>query len=364
MYTYAGYPLWLALWVRVRLKPVRKSPYVPTVSVVISAFNEELNIVRRVLNIREQDYPDEKVDIVIVSDGSTDRTVELLKPHVNDRLILIELPTNQGKAMALNAGLAKARGEIIVFTDARQTFALDAIRQLAASFSGPTIGCVSGELLFYRDAASSIQAEMGAYWKYEKWVRKMESRSGSVVGATGAIYAIRRDLYRPLPANALLDDVLTPLNIVQQGYRCIFESFAVAYDMVSKDAGQEWKRKIRTLAGNWQLMSLQPKLLLPWCNPCWWRFISHKIMRLIVPFWLILLLASGATLPGGFYRMVTAAQFLFYGLGLAGGLVPRLRRVRVTNFCYFFLIMNMAAISGFWLWVTGRSEIAWKSVSN
>jgi cellulose synthase/poly-beta-1,6-N-acetylglucosamine synthase-like glycosyltransferase len=364
IYTYAGYPLWLALLVRVRPKPVRKSPFEPTVSVVISAFNEEVDIVRRVLNLLAQDYPVEKLDIVIVSDGSTDRTVELLRPLVNDRLTLIELPANRGKAVALNTGLAEARGEITIFADARQTFAIDAVRHLTANFSDSSIGCVSGELIFYRNTASSIQAEMGAYWKYEKWIRKTEGRTGSTVGATGAIYAIRRDLFRPLPANTLLDDVLTPLNVVRQGYRCIFDGLAVAVDKVSKDAGQEWRRKVRTLAGNWQMLSMFPELLLPWRNPICWRFLSHKIMRLIVPFGMFSLFVSGVLIDGELYRAATGVQLLFFAISLVGLLIPSIRAIRLVSLSYFFLVMNTAAVVGFLLWVTGRSATAWQPATS
>ncbi len=201
---------------------------------------------------------------------------------------------------------------------------------------------------------------MGAYWRYEKWIRKMESRTGSVVGATGAIYAIRRDLYRNLPVGTLLDDVLTPLNVIEQGFRCTFNSCAVAYDAVSKNARQEWRRKVRTLAGNWQLMSLHPELLLPWRNPCWWRLLSHKFMRLFVPFALIILLVTSCLLSGGFYRTMAGMQLLIYALSFIGALVPRVRSFRIVNMSYFFLVMNAAALGGFWRWVTGGCRTVWQ----
>jgi poly-beta-1,6-N-acetyl-D-glucosamine synthase len=360
LYTYVGYPLLLWLVPRFKRLGVCKTVFKPRVSIVLAVLNEESRIGARLENLLQQGYPPGKLEIIVVSDGSTDCTCAVVRSFGENGVKLVELASRQGKAVALNQGVALATGEIIVFADARQRFELDAVANLVANFSDPMVGCVSGELVLLSDSESQIKAEMGAYWRYEKWIRKMESLTGSVVGATGAIYAIRRELFRSLPAMTILDDVLTPLNVVCQGYRCLFDGRSVAYDTISLDAAQEWHRKVRTLAGNWQLLSLCPALLVPWLNPCWWRFLSHKIMRLIVPFALLLLFASGMMLHGGFYMAATAAQLLFYGMALAGCRVPAVRRVRIASFCYFFLVMNAAAVSGFWLWITGRSGAAWK----
>jgi biofilm PGA synthesis N-glycosyltransferase PgaC len=360
-YTYFGYPLCLAILKKVQSCPVDKGPFEPKVSVVIAACNEERNIVKRVDNLLAQAYPAAKIEIIIVSDGSTDRTAELARRNENATLRVVELSHSRGKAAALNAGMAQASGELVLFCDARQIFEEDVISQLASNFADPAVGCVSGELILLCNAASRIQVEMGAYWKYEKWIRKAESASGSVVGATGAIYAIRKKLFKTLPQGTLLDDVLTPMNIVMQGYRCIFDGSAVAYDILSKDLSQEAQRKVRTLAGNWQLLSLAPALFLPWRNPILVRFISHKICRLVVPFLLPILLTSCLLLardPG--YRVISGAQLLFYSLALLGALLPGMRKVKVVNLIYFFVTMNLAAASGFWRWVTGQCSTAWQ----
>lgn len=361
VYPYAGYPLWLWLQARFRSKPTIKGAQSFKVSVVVAACNEERSILKRLENFRAQSYPADLLEIIIVSDGSTDRTCEFVVNCGQQNVRLIALAQRQGKAVAINHGMEKAQGEIIVYADVRQHFAADVLSELVANFADPAVGCVSGELMLLKDAVSLIQAEMGAYWKYEKRVRKMESASGTVIGATGAIYAIRRSLFIPLPQDTILDDVLTPLNVVSQGYRCIFDSTAVAFDSFSRDAGQEWKRKVRTLAGNWQLLSLQPALLLPWRNPCWWRFMSHKIMRLLVPFALLLMLISSAMLRGTIYGAVTVLQALLYAAALAGLFVPVVRRIRVVNLCYFFLVMNAAAATGCWHWLTGQSKTLWTS---
>lgn len=360
-YTYAGYPL--LLWIQARLfsKEIRKKPITPSVSVVMSALNEETRIAARIDNLLAQQYPAQLLEIIVVSDGSTDKTGEIVRSYADRNVRLLEMPERSGKALAVNLGVAEARGEIIVFADARQRFEPDVISQLAANFNDPSVGCVSGELMFMENADSDIQAEMGAYWKYEKWIRKMESKTGSVVGATGAIYAVRKDLYKPLTAGTLLDDVLTPLNVVMQEYRCVFDGSAVAYDAVSKDAAQEWTRKVRTLAGNWQLMSLNPKLGFPITNKLWWRFFSHKIARVLVPYALVGMFVSGLLAEQVIYRIAILAQILFYATALAGLVAPGTRKVRLVNLVYFFMVMNVAAVAGFWKWFTGKSGDSWKS---
>lgn len=359
VYVYAGYPLLLALRAALRKRRVGRGPLSPTVSVVLAVYNEEERICARLENLLSQQYPEEKFEVIVVSDGSTDRTDQLVAPFAGQRVRLERLDTRQGKAVAVNKGVGSACGEIILFTDVRQSFEPGVISRLVANFNDPGVGCVSGELLFLRDPESRIQAEMGGYWHYEKWIRKNEALTGSAVGATGAIYAMRRALYRPLPPGTILDDVLTPMNVVLQGYRTVFDGSALAFDLVSKDFSQEWKRKVRTLAGNWQLITLCPALLLPYRNPCWWRFLSHKLFRLLVPFALLLALAGGALAQGTFYRLLTMLQLAFYLAGIAGALAPAARSYRLVNLISFFLVMNLAALAGFWRWASGRCQTAW-----
>lgn len=337
-----------------------KENITPFVSVVIAAHNEERNISKRLQNLLQQDYPRDMLEIIVSSDGSTDGTVKLAAGFADQGVIVTELTTSFGKAAALNHGLTMSKGEIIVFTDARQEFHSDAIKNLVANFADETVGCVSGELHFLEDPDSKIEAEMGAYWRYEKFIRRSESASGSVVGATGCIYAIRRELYQLLPAGTILDDVLTPMNIARQGKRVLFEAQAVAYDIISKNAAQEWRRKVRTLAGNWQLLNLAPWIMLPWENPLWWRYVSHKLLRLLVPFAMLVLFVVSLLLPGNFFRMIALMQLVFYVIALSGFLLPATRSSRLVNLSYFFMVMNAAAVAGFWKWLTGGCATAWQ----
>jgi len=367
-YTYAGYPILLLIWAKVFPKPINKATPIeyPTVSVLIAAKNEEANIGPRIENLLVQNYPEEKLEIIIISDGSGDRTNEIVSgfsDHLKGRKTTIELlalDKSKGKPNALNKGIELAKGEIIVFTDARQKFDSNVIEELIANFSDLTVGCVSGELLFVEDTDSNIKKEMGLYWKIEKIVRKLESRIGSVVGATGAIYAIRKSLYKELPEETLLDDVLTPMNITLQGYRTIFESDACAYDIVSQNVKQEWGRKVRTLAGNWQFINIKPELFFLTHNPIWWRFLSHKIFRLLVPFFLPLLFASALLSEGAFYMAFLFSQLFFYGMAASGWLNSAMQQYRIINLSYFFVVLNLAALNGFWFWITGNCSQTWQ----
>ncbi|MEI6825854.1 MAG: glycosyltransferase family 2 protein [Desulfuromonadales bacterium] len=360
LYTYVGYPLLVALLQRLACRTIAKQPIYPFVSVVIAVHNGASSIERRLQNLLAQNYPLEQLEIIVVSDGSRDDTVARAEAVASERITVYALDKNDGKAVALNFGITKAKGELIVFTDARQEFQADAITHLVTNFADDSVGCVSGELHFLEDPESKIEAEMGAYWKYEKLIRKGESASGSVVGATGCIYAIRREFYQPLPAGTILDDVLTPMNIARTGKRVLFEAHAVAYDIISKDTDQEWRRKVRTLAGNWQLFSLAPWILLPWENPLWLRYVSHKLFRLLVPFAMVILLIVSLLLSGGFFQILAFLQFVFYGIALTGFLLPTTRSSRVVNLVYFFMVMNAAAVAGFWKWVTGGCANAWR----
>jgi len=350
LYAYVGYPALLAVWARVRhgvrsqvsdngSQPSefanRDSRFTtPGVSVIVAARNEARRLPERIANLLASDYPLDRIQIIVASDGSTDDTAAALAPY-RDRVTLLLLPP-RGKAAALNAAVLHARHPILVFADARQRFAPDAIRRLVAAFSQSGVGAVSGELVIDceadQDAAehSTIGDGVGAYWKYEKWIRRNEACVGSSIGVTGAIYAMRRWLWQPLPADAILDDVLGPMRIVQRGYRVHFEPGARAFDRTASDASAELRRKTRTLAGNFQLLRYEPRLIVPGRNPVWLQFVSHKLARLMVPYALIALLVSSAWLTSRspLYTMAFAGQVMFYGLALYGALLDR--RARVT----------------------------------
>lgn len=331
-YTYAGYPLMLVLWRRIAPKPVKRGFAQPSLSIVIAVHNEARYIETKIRNCLDLDYPRDKMEIIISLDGPRDGTDEIARDYESQEVRIVSSSVHQGKAAALNRGVAVARGEVIVFCDARQRIHREALRQLAANFSDATVGAVSGELILVDPGASSddTAAPMGLYWRYEKWMRAMESDIHSTAGATGALYAIRRELYRPLPEETILDDVLVPMRIVMRGKRVIFEPRALAYDQVACCAEMEFKRKVRTLAGNYQLVAEEPALLIPWRNPICVQFISHKIARLLAPYFLLTLFISNGLLLHGIYLVSFVLQFIWYALALAGGFAPERQQPKVA----------------------------------
>jgi biofilm PGA synthesis N-glycosyltransferase PgaC len=355
-YAYFGYALALALFaVKHPVDKADEQPATETISILIAARNEEANLARKLENLRAQDYPAHHIQTIVVSDGSTDGTATLLAAHPEVTPIL--LPFSGGKAAALNQAVLKATGDILVFLDARQSLDPNAISELLACFADPTVGAVSGELLLESPDGRPTGDALGLYWKIEKFVRKLESETGSVVGVTGAIYAIRRELFVPMPPGLLLDDVFVPMNVARARKRVLFHSSAIARDQIFVQPGKEFSRKVRTLTGNYQLVQLAPWLLTP-SNPLLIRFISHKLARLAVPLFLILmLLTSAVLLAHPFYKAILLAQLVFYGLALAGEIHPGLKQLKPIAIPNTFVMLNLAAAFAFYNFLTGRK--AW-----
>ena len=321
-------------------------------------YNEEKNLPGKLTNLAELDYPADLLDVIVVSDGSIDGTNRILDAWDGSGRRSVKLPIHCGKAAALNAGAAEAKGEIIVFTDARQTIASDALKIIVANFADPCVGCVSGELMLRESPAARSTEGVGLYWRVEKNIRYWEGRVGSTVGATGALYAVRNELLVPIPQDLILDDVYVPLQVVRQGQRVVFEPRALAWDDFVPSPKQEFRRKLRTLTGNYQLLQVAPWILTT-SNPLFLQFICHKVLRLLVPFALLSLLISTLWLREGVYGFVLALQLFFYALAALGifrlqlGILSRLSRISLA-----FAVLNMAAGLAFVYFVTGR-KVVW-----
>jgi len=359
LYTYLGYPAWLWLRSRWSSAPVVRSEQAATVSIVMVVRNEEKVLSEKIQNLLRLNYPAELVQLVVVSDGSSDRTEEILSEFgPESRLHAIVKPQAQGKAAGLNDGIQAARGEIVVFTDARQQIEADAVRFLVENFADASVGCVSGELMLGNPGSGETAQGMGLYWRVEKKIRELESAGGSVMGATGALYAARRELLPELPAELILDDVYIPLHILRQGRRVLFDARARAWDVPDLGAGREFARKVRTLSGNYQLVQLAPWVLTG-ANPARFQFVSHKLLRLLSPFALAAVLVASFFLPQPVYRVALLLQLFLYGLSLmaifslALGPVTRLADAALT-----FVLLNTAALVAFANFVTGR-KVAW-----
>ena len=358
-YTFAGYGVLMALLARGRTGKSARPTATPDVCVVVVAHNEEARIAARIGNLLASDYPPGKLRVLLVSDASTDATAARAQESDPARVTVISQTARSGKAAGLNAALAQADAEIIVLTDARQRFAPDAIARLVAHFADPAIGAVSGSLEI--DAAGTAAgAGVDAYWRYEKRLRAAESRVDSCIGCTGAIYAIRRPLFTPIPADTLLDDVVIPMRIAASGARVIHDPAALAFDPQTLDPASEQRRKQRTLAGNFQMLFRHPGWLLPWRHRLWWQLISHKYLRLAAPLFLLAAFASNVALAmHPFYKATLAAQTLFY-TAAALGFLPGLRHLRALALPAGFVFLNLMTLRGLYHYLTRAGLGGWK----
>jgi hypothetical protein len=357
-YTYLGYVGWL--WLRARFSPwpVLRAQQESSVSIVMVVRNEERSLEGKLRNLLDLDYPRERCQIVVVSDGSTDRTESILREHAdNPRVQVVMNQLSRGKACGLNDAISVASGEVVVFTDARQKIEPGAVRLLMENFADPEVGCVSGALMLGDPNSGEAAKGMGLYWTIEKKIRELESESGSVVGATGALYAGRHELLTSVPEGTILDDVYIPMQVARQGKRVIFDARARAWDSPDLGADREFGRKVRTLGGNYQLVQLAPWLLSSE-NPIRFEFVSHKLLRLAVPLALAAVLAASIVLSGVIYRTALVLQVVFYGLSLLAGLhLSRGPLARMSDAALTFVVLNSAAAVAFVNFVTGRKAV-------
>jgi len=337
----------------------------PTVSLVIVAQNEATRIERKLENVLALQYPRDLLEILLASDGSTDDTVGRARTYEAAGITLIAFKTHRGKPAVLNDVIPKARGEIVVLADVRQRFEPGALLAIVRPFADPNVGAVSGELCLTDDAGNTAAGEgIQFYWNYEKLIRKSESRVDSTVGATGAIYAIRRELFEPIPEDTLLDDVLIPIRIARRGFRVVFEPAARAHDLAAKPA-QEFTRKVRTIAGNFQLFARERWLLSPFRNRLWFQTLSHKGLRLLGPLFLAVAIASNFLLMNRpFYRWTFVAQIAFYAVALIGYTARSGRnRNPFLGIPYIFCLLNWVTVVAFFRFLTGRQQVTWEKAS-
>ncbi len=359
VYTYILYPILLVVANSLVRHQRTVGSVQATVSFLVPVHNEEQNLARRLDELTRMLQASSIVgEIIVISDASTDRSVEIARQYAERGVRVLEMPHKQGKAAALNAGAAEARCELLILADARQRWADDALARLVENFADPMIGAVSGDLVL--ESAPGVLAGVGMYWRFEKWLRRQESRLGSQVGVTGAIAAVRRSLFRAIPPGTLLDDVYWPMHVVLQGQRVVHDERAKAFDRLPDDAHDEFRRKIRTLAGNFQLVRLLPaSALLPWRNRVWWQWVSHKLLRLAVPWALLGMFVSSGFLIEMEYQIFFSVQAFGYGLGLLG-LIPAIAtRVKPLGTAASFLVLNAAAWLAFWVWISGRAGQSW-----
>ena len=361
-YTWAGYPLLAVLRARFLPRGIQRGPTQDAVSILIAAHDEEGRVgdkLRSILAARAQERIRE---ILVGSDGSLDGTVREIGSAGDARIRAFDFTERRGKPAVLNDLAKAATSPILVMMDARQPIAEDALERILAPFADPSVGVVSGELVF-RDLKDgcATSAGMDAYWRYEKLIRKSESAFGSVPGATGAFYAIRSSLFRPIAPDILLDDVLIPMQAVMQGGRCILEGGALCFDKPSRDLKAEAIRKRRTLAGNVQLLLRHPEWLLPGRGIAW-QYVSHKVLRLFTPFLLVAAAIANALLVSqSMYAVLAIPHAAFYALALVGWVLHIAgRKTGMLGSAYMFVSLAWVTALGWGDALTGRTSGAWK----
>jgi cellulose synthase/poly-beta-1,6-N-acetylglucosamine synthase-like glycosyltransferase len=359
---YFGYPAVLAVAAKLWSRPVRReSGFRAPVSFVVCAHNEGDRIAGRVSElIALLEATGVQGEVVVACDGSTDGTAEKAR-QAGSAVRVLEMTDRVGKATALSAGCRLAQHDILVLADCRQRWDPAALARLLENFADPRVGAVSGDLVL--ETEPGVMAGVGLYWRYEKWLRRKESEVHSTVGLTGAICAVRRSLFPGVPAGTILDDVYWPLRVALEGYRVVHDSRAVAYDRLPQHPRDEFRRKVRTLAGNFQLVTRLPRIVMPIRNPLWLQFLAHKLLRLAVPWAMLAMLVSSALLPGAIYQAALIAQLAFYGLALIGSVGFVGRRLRPAATAASVMVLNAAAWLAFWVWVTGRAGRSWSKVS-
>ena len=340
IYVLIGYPVLLALWAAMFPKPIWKILTPRKVSVIVPVRNGEAWIKGKLDSLLASNYPADMLTILVVSDGSTDETNLQVLNYPNDRVRLMELPAG-GKARAVTKALAAVDGEIVVLTDVRQTFDRDAIRFMVSCFADQKVGVVTGELVI-REGSSQEEFNTGLYWKYEKWIRRNLNKINAMLGATGSIYAIRKELAVTIPPDILLDDVYIPFTAAFKGYRIYFEDQAKAYDLPTSLKSEFW-RKVRTQAGVYQILHRFPALLSP-MNPRFIHFLSHKFARLMLPYAMLGALIFSFFLPVPWRLLVLLAEAMFYGLGILDPLIPEKNPAkRLSAVIRAFIVLVAAA---------------------
>ncbi|HLJ23534.1 MAG TPA: glycosyltransferase [Candidatus Acidoferrales bacterium] len=357
LYTYAGYPLWIFLRALARPRPWRRAPVFPTVSVILVVHNGAGVLQAKIDHLLTLDYPPERLELIAVSDGSTDATAQILR---RNRLVhSIIFPKRVGKCAALNAGMRRASGEILVFEDIRPAHDSAALRSLVSNFADPQVGCAAGEVVLHEDGHEPSARAVGRlYWRYEQWIRRNESLLDSVTGVYGGFYAVRRKLAARLPDSAVLDDVLQPLAVIRQGYRAVVDVHARVQDVWPRRLRAEFQRKARTLAGNFQLLQLVPWSLTSE-NRLRFAFVSHKLLRLLGPALLVILAGASAELAARSrgYAALAAAQLLFYLAALCGARLRLPGITRLAAAARAFCMMNLAVVAGFYKFLATRGPL-------
>jgi cellulose synthase/poly-beta-1,6-N-acetylglucosamine synthase-like glycosyltransferase len=363
-YVYAGYPLLLALIGLFVRRPRTHAGYTPRISVLIAAYNEEEAIERKIQQTLALEYPVDKIEVLVLSDCSTDRTDEIVKEFLDSRVRLVRMPERRGKTFAQNVGVKEAAGEVIIFSDATAIYHPKALLYLACNYQDSSVGAVSGRYQYF-DPGEQSPTGLGsvAFWNYENMIKKLQSGIRTITGCCGCIYSVRKAAYTDLPAD-IISDLVQPLQAISKGYRVVFEDRALAYEETTQSTSEEFSMRVRVVTRAMRGLLSVADLLKPW-NFAWpaFQLWSHKIMRWMVPLFLIALFAANSLLlDSSFYRFVLAVQLLFYAAALLNILLPLHRQWKPLGIPLFFCTLNAAALVSMLEICRGRKYVTWQTV--
>ncbi len=363
VYTYAGYPLLLLIMSRLRPREVRRSAFEPTVSVIITAYNEERDLAAKLENTLALDYPCELLEIIVASDCSTDLTDEIARAFAERCVRLVRQSQRLGKTAAQNMAVAEACGEIILFSDATSLYEPDVLRVMMPSFADPTVGCVAGRLVYVDPADSRVGRGARSYWSYETFLKKRESRIFSLIGASGCLYAVRRSAYVPLYAEACSDFIIAT-KMVEQNLRAVYEPAAVCSEDTNRQSDKEMKMRVRVIAQTFTDLWRHRAMMNPFRSGFYGvQLLSHKVMRYAVPFFLIAILAASGILArySMLYSIVFVAQLGCYLSALGAWMLERAGvHSRMLALPQYFVLSNLAALIAFYQFLRGERYAHWE----
>jgi cellulose synthase/poly-beta-1,6-N-acetylglucosamine synthase-like glycosyltransferase len=365
LYTYAGYPLLAALVSRFAPRPVRRAEWLPEVTVIITAYNEERDLAAKLENTLQLDYPADKLEIIVASDCSTDRTDEIAREYASRGVRLHRQPERLGKTSAQNAAVEQAHGDVILFSDATTLYQPDVLRAMLPNFADETVGCVAGRLIYIDPTRSSVGQGARSYWNYETFLKRHESRIFSLIGASGCLYAVRRSAYVPMYPEAC-SDFLIATKMVEQGLRAVYEPAAVCTEETNKRTDKELRMRVRIIAQTFTDLWRHRGMMNPFKSGFYAvQLLSHKVLRYLVPVFLLLIFFSSLALARGslFYALAALAQICFYAAACVSWLMERMGRPnRLLALPQYFVLANLASLVAFYKFLSGERYARWDPI--
>ena len=363
-YTYAGYSILVLILSRFFSNEVKKADAYPRVTFLITAYNEEKNIANKLQNTLSLDYPADRLEILVASDGSTDRTDLIVKEFAQRGVRLIRVEGRVGKTETQNQAVKVATGEVVIFSDATTVYERHAIKNIVRNYADPSTGAVSGRYEYFNPTGASIGIGTILFWKYENLIKRSQTRIRTITGCCGCIYSVRRDLYTPLPPD-IISDLVEPLKILEKGYRIVFEPEAIAHEETTEKTKEEFHMRIRVISRGMRGLLYMKALFNPFKHGfVAFQLISHKLLRWLIPLFVVLLFLSNIFLVGGpFYATTLVVQIMFYGMALIGWIGERYDwKLKLLSIPLYFITVNIASMISLFKTIKGYKAVTWETV--